>query len=120
MFGVPKYSEALAKIAKKYDIECKLSHNLVEIKGDIAVFENLQTKQKIEKHFDFLHMIPPMSAHKYISESGLADAAGYLDVDKFTLRHTKHANIWGIGDCTSTPNSKTAAAVFSQTQTLVQ
>lgn len=44
MFGVPKYSEALAKIAKKYDIECKLSHNLVEIKGDIAVFENLQTK----------------------------------------------------------------------------
>ena len=60
-------------------------------------------------------MIPPMSAHKYIAESGLADAAGYLDVDKSTLRHTKHANVWGIGDCTNTPNSKTAAAIFSQT-----
>lgn len=56
-----------------------------------------------------------MSAHKYISESGLADQAGYLEVDKFTLRHVKYPNVWGLGDCTSTPNSKTAAAVFSQT-----
>lgn len=65
-------------------------------------------------------MIPPMSAHKYITESGLADAAGYLDVDKHTLRHTKYPTVWGIGDCTSTPNSKTAAAVFSQTETLLK
>lgn len=67
-----------------------------------------------------MHMIPPMSAHNYIKESGLADEAGYLDVNKFTLRHNKHPNVWGLGDCTSTPNSKTAAAVFSQTETLVK
>ena len=56
-----------------------------------------------------------MSAHSYIAESGLADAAGYLDVNKSTLQHTKYGNVWGLGDCTNTPNSKTAAAVFSQT-----
>lgn len=56
-----------------------------------------------------------MGAHSYIAESELADPAGYLDVDKFSLRHKKYANVWGIGDCTNTPNSKTAAAVFSQT-----
>lgn len=67
-----------------------------------------------------MHMIPPMSAHTYIKESGLADEAGYLDVNKFTLRHNKFSNVWGLGDCTSTPNSKTAAAVFSQTETLVK
>ncbi len=44
MFGVPKYSEALTKVAKKLDIECTFFHNLVEIKDDIAVFQNLQTK----------------------------------------------------------------------------
>lgn len=65
-------------------------------------------------------MIPPMGAHKYIAESGLADQAGYLDVDKFTLRHVKYPTVWGLGDCTNTPNSKTAAAVFSQTETLVK
>ena len=60
-----------------------------------------------------------MSAHSYIADSGLADPAGYLDVNKFSLQHTKYPNVWGIGDCTNTPNSKTAAAVFSQTETLV-
>lgn len=60
-------------------------------------------------------MVPPMGPHKYIAESGLGDAAGYLEVDKYTLRHIKYPNIWGLGDCSNTPNSKTAAAVFSQT-----
>ena len=56
-----------------------------------------------------------MSAHSYIAESGLADQSGFLDVDKFTLQHKKFRNVWGIGDCMNTPNSKTAAAIFSQT-----
>lgn len=61
-----------------------------------------------------------MGPHSYIAESGLADAAGYLDVHKHTLRHNKYSNIWGIGDCTSLPNSKTAAAVFSQNLALLE
>lgn len=74
----------------------------------------------MEKKFDFCHIVPPMSAHSFIAESGLADATGFMDVNKFTLRSTKYKNIWGIGDCTNTPNSKTAAAIFSQTTVLVK
>jgi hypothetical protein len=44
MFGVAKYAEALTKVAADFNIKCTFSHNLVEIKGDTAVFENLQTK----------------------------------------------------------------------------
>lgn len=61
-----------------------------------------------------------MSAHGFIKESNLADANGYLNVNKHTLQHVQYKNIWGIGDCTNTPNSKTAAAVFSQTFPLVE
>jgi sulfide:quinone oxidoreductase len=43
--------------------------------------------------------------------TALVDKAGYLEVDKFTLRHVRHTNVFGIGDCTSAPTSKTAAAV---------
>ena len=96
-------------------------HELIEIKNkNTALLKNLATGETIEKNFDFLHLIPPMSAHKYISKSGLADANGFLDVDKSTLAHKKYRNIWGLGDCSNTPNSKTAAAVFSQTETLVE
>lgn len=41
----------------------------------------------------------------------ICDDAGYLDIDKNTLRHNFFPNIFGIGDCTSLPTSKTAAAV---------
>lgn len=121
MFGVPKYSEQLTKVAKGYGITTNLKHDLIEIKdSSTALFKNLENNEIVQKKFDFLHFIPPMSAHSYISESSLADANGFLDVDKGTLVHKKHRNIWGLGDCTNTPNSKTAAAVFSQTETLVQ
>jgi len=57
--------------------------------------------------------VPRFNPPKFIRESGLGDAAGYVDVDKYTLQHKKHKNIWSLGDCSSLPNSKTAAAVFS-------
>ena len=43
--------------------------------------------------------------------SNLVDAAGFLDVDKETLRHKTYDNIFGLGDCTNIPTAKTAAAV---------
>jgi sulfide:quinone oxidoreductase len=41
----------------------------------------------------------------------LTNEAGFLCVDPKTLRHIRYPNIFGLGDCTSTPNSKTMAAV---------
>lgn len=43
--------------------------------------------------------------------SPVADAVGWVDVDKETLQHKKYPNVFGIGDCTNLPTSKTAAAV---------
>lgn len=45
---------------------------------------------------------------------GLANAAGFVDVNKDTLQHVKFPNIFAIGDCSSTPNSKTAASAAAQ------
>lgn len=118
MFGVPKYSQTLTEVAASYNIKTTFKSPLVKVQGNEATFENIETKERITRTFDFLHVVPPMGAHPYIAESGLADAAGYLDCDKYTLRHKKYPNVWGLGDCTSLPCSKTAAAVFSQTEVL--
>lgn len=113
MFGVPKYSQTLTRVAASYGIKTTFKTPLIKVKGNEATFQNLDTKELTVKQFDFLHVVPPMGPHSYIAESGLADATGYLDCHKNTLRHNKYSNIWGIGDCTNLPNSKTAAAVFS-------
>jgi sulfide:quinone oxidoreductase len=60
-----------------------------------------------------------MSAPDFIKKSPLSDAAGWIDVDKHTLQSRKFSNVFGLGDCTNTPNAKTAAAVMSQAPVLV-
>lgn len=58
-----------------------------------------------------LHVTPPMSSPDVLKASPVADAVGWVDVDKETLQHKKYPNVFGIGDCTNLPTSKTAAAV---------
>ena len=45
------------------------------------------------------------------SKSPIVDEAGYLDVNKDYLQHKKYPNIFGIGDCSNLPTSKTVAAI---------
>jgi sulfide:quinone oxidoreductase len=65
-----------------------------------------------------------MSAHSFISETSLAyqegDQKGWLAVDKFTLQHLKYPNVFGVGDVTGVPNSKTGAAVRKQYPVVVK
>lgn len=58
-----------------------------------------------------LHVTPPMSPPDVLKRSPVADAAGWVDLDKETLQHKRYPNVFGIGDCTNLPTSKTAAAV---------
>jgi sulfide:quinone oxidoreductase len=48
------------------------------------------------------------------------DAAGWVDVDKYTLQHKKYKNIFSLGDVTNTPNAKTGAAIRKQAPVLVK
>jgi sulfide:quinone oxidoreductase len=70
--------------------------------------------------FDMLHVCPPQCAPDFMRNSPLADLAGWMDVDQFSLRHKVYANIWGLGDVTNTPNAKTAAAVRKQAPIVAQ
>lgn len=58
-----------------------------------------------------LHVTPPMGPSSVVQASPLANEGGWLDLDKDTLQHTRYPNVFGIGDCTSLPTAKTAAAV---------
>ena len=49
----------------------------------------------------------------------MADKEGWVEVDKDTLQHTRFANVFGIGDCSNLPTSKTGAAIRKQAPILV-
>ena len=118
MFGVPFYAKALDKVVAEYGITPRFGHTLVAVDGPAkrAFFELQQGDQliRVDLPFDLLHVVPPQSAPDFIKTSPLADTSGWVSVDKSTLRHTKYEDVFALGDCTTTPNSKTAAAVRAQ------
>jgi sulfide:quinone oxidoreductase len=124
MFGIPFFAKALAKVAAGYGVKTSFNHNLVAIDGPgkTATFETTDSegnKQQVVKKFDMIHVTPPQSAPDFIKKSPLANAAGWVDVHENTLQHNKYPNIFGLGDATSTPNAKTAAAIRKQVPVVV-
>lgn len=114
MFGVPVYAKALDKVVADYGIQTHFGHNLVAVDGP-GQRATFQTEDgTVDVRFDMLHVVPPQSAPNFIKASPLSDDSGWVAVDQNSLQHDRYANVFGLGDCTNTPNAKTAAAVRQQ------
>jgi len=121
MFGVKKYADKLEEIRQQRNVKANFKQELIAIDSEkkIATFKSLTDGTTSEQLFDIIHVTPPMSSPDFIKSSPLANSAGWVDVDKHTLQSVKYKNVFAIGDCSSTPNSKTAAAVIGQAPILV-
>jgi sulfide:quinone oxidoreductase len=127
LFTVPEYAAALQKVIDRRGIEVCYQHNLQEIHPDTqeAIFTVTTPAgiTEVSLHHDMLHVAPPMSAPNFIKQSPLAvpnNPGGWVDVNKDTLQHNRYANVFGIGDTSSLPTSKTAAAIRKQAPVLVE
>lgn len=121
IFGVEKYKNALEKVIKRKEIVTCYEHELVEVRPATkeAIFER-PDKTLVTMNYDFLHVVPPQSAPQFIKESPLADAQGWVEVDKFTLQHTRYPEVFSLGDASSLPTSRTGAAIRKQAPVLVK
>lgn len=122
IFQVEKYAKTLRKVIERKGIDVRYRTHLVEIRPDTkeAVLANLDTKEETVVKYDLLHVTPPQSAPDFVRNSPLANADGWVDVDKNTLQHTKYSNVFSLGDASSLPTSKTGAAVRKQAPALVK
>ena len=122
IFGIPKYAQALNKIVEERNIQTQFSKNLVEVRPETreAVFRDVNGSEELVLKYDMMHVTPPQGAPSFIKESPLANAEGWVDVDKHTLQHPKFRNVFSLGDCSSLPCSKTGAAVRKQAPALVE
>ncbi|MDX2199917.1 MAG: FAD/NAD(P)-binding oxidoreductase [Phycisphaerae bacterium] len=121
IFGAPHYAAALLDVVKSRSIDVRYQTNLTELRPQSreAVFRNVATNEEQTLQYDMIHVTPPMGPPDVIKRSPLADAAGWADVDKHTLRHARFANVYSLGDCSNLPTSKTGAAIRKQAPTVV-
>jgi len=124
LFAVPKYEKTLLKVVKRGNIKLNFLERLEEVDGanKRARFVGFGEHNKgIETwvDYDMIHVTPPQSSPDFIKASPLANAAGWVDVDKHTLQHPKFKNVFTLGDASGLPTSKTGAAIRKQAPVLV-
>lgn len=119
LFGVADFVPPLMEYVKRYGIHLQMNSRLVAVDGpaQTAWFDEKEangTVQRVERHFDLLHVVPPQTAPDVIRNSPLANADGWVEVNQATLQHVRYPDIFSLGDACSSPNAKTAAAVRKQ------
>lgn len=120
-FTAPAYAKALMAICNERSLEVQLEKELVALRpaSREAVFR-AKDGSEAALRYDLIHVTPPMSAPDFIKRSALANADGWVDVDKHTLAHTRFPRVFSLGDCSSLPTSKTGAAIREQAPVLVE
>jgi len=124
MFGIPAFAEELERVVADYGIEVCKSSEAVAIDPEtrqVTIADHAGGTQE-SLGYDFMHVVPPQSAPDWVKATPLADPtnpAGYVEVDKHTLQHTRYPNVYALGDAGSTPNSKTGAAIRKQAPVVV-
>lgn len=124
MFGISSFAKELARVAADYGIEVLFNSRLSEVDPDTrqATILDTTTEACSTTAYDMLHVVAPQSAPDWIKASPISDPvdpAGWVDVDQQTLMHKRFANVFALGDVSSTPNSKTGAAVRKQAPVVV-
>ena len=125
LFAIPRYEKTLLEVVKRGNIKLNFQYNLTEIDGPnhrakFVGFGEHNKDQVEEVEFDMIHVTPPQSAPDFIRNSPLANAGGWVEVDKSSLQHTRYANIFSLGDASGLPTSKTGAAIRKQAPVVVQ
>ena len=122
IFSSPHYARALQEqVVGPRDINTHFRHELVAVRAASreAVFRDYANDREIIQPYRLLHVAPPMGAPEFLRTSALANEAGYCEVDKETLQHLHFPNVFSLGDASSLPTSKTAAAIRAQLPVLL-
>jgi hypothetical protein len=80
----------------------------------IATFRCVDTGAILEKPFTHANINPPSKAHPELVESGIVDSTGLIDVNPFTLQHSRFENIFAWGDAIKGETTRTQHAAMAQ------
>lgn len=123
IFSVKKYSDALDALRIQRGVGASFHHNLVAVDSvnHKATFKT-SNGSDVDVDYTLLHVTPPMGPLDVLKQSPISDGAGWVQVDHFTLQHANpdFGNIFALGDCSSLPTSKTAAAITAQAPVLTE
>ena len=126
VFSVPFYNDFVLNRWQEQGVEVKDEQVLTAIDASArkASFR-LANGSVVTQSYDFIHVVPPMSAPDSLKDSDLvwqvgSNAGNWLEADKFTLQHGRYPEVFSVGDVAGVPFGKTAASVKKQVPVVEQ
>lgn len=115
VFTMENVSQRVQDLFDEKDIIYHTMFNLESIEAESKKVVSIEGE---ELGYDFLILVPPHKGQKVITESGLADEQGYIDVDRHKLTYGGYDNVFVIGDATNLPISKAGATAHFESEYL--
>jgi sulfide:quinone oxidoreductase len=117
IFTKPVAAKALRAFADKKNIKVTSHFDLAKVNASEKTIES----HKGEKvGYDLLVSIPPNFGDKAITDSGMGDPMGYMQVDPHTLKAQNVDRVFVLGDATNVPTSKAGSVAHYMSYTVVE
>jgi sulfide:quinone oxidoreductase len=117
IFTKPVAAKALRAFADKKNVKVTPYFDLAKVNANEKTIES----HKGEKvGYDLLVAIPPNFGAQAITDSGMGDPMGYMQVDNHTLKAENQDRVYVLGDATSVPTSKAGSVAHYMSYTVVE
>ena len=117
VFTIESVSAFVAPLLEQRGIRSETFFNVERVDAERQVVTSLEGA---EIAYDLLVLIPPHRGAAVVRESGLGDAQGWLPTDRATLQVKGYENIYGLGDATDVPVSKSGSAAHFEAKALAE
>ncbi len=114
-FTIESVSEFVTPMLEERNIRTEVFFNTEEVD---PVAKKVTSLEGDEIDYDLLVMVPPHRGSKLMVETGLGDRMGWLPTDRYTLAVANQEDIYGLGDATDIPVSKSGSAAHFEAKVL--
>jgi sulfide:quinone oxidoreductase len=115
VFTIESVSEFATPMLEERGIEYEVFFNTESVDPEKKIVTSLEGS---DVEYDLLVMVPPHRGAQVVMNSGLGDTQGWLPTDRHTLKVKGQADIYGIGDATDIPVSKSGSAAHFEAKVL--
>ncbi len=118
LLGVPQIDARLTKRLADFGVRVLYDTAVCELKPEA---QSITVRGGELLPYDFLHLVPPFRAPRWVETSGLTGQQphGLVDIDPTTLQHRAHPNIWAAGDGAAIDTDPSGGALRRQIAILV-
>jgi sulfide:quinone oxidoreductase len=105
-FTIESASKVIQPIMEQRGIELTTFFNVEEVDPAAQTVSSLEGEKE---EYDLLVLVPPHRGQQVVIDSRLGDASGWLPTDRHTLQVEGQERVFGMGDATNLPISKSGS-----------